>query len=298
MWRYFLIALAGVFAAIYAGTIRGLVMQWLTSPDASYGVILAAVAGLLIWRRRDRLTPNLDYPIASTAALLTVALGCVMFLAGTIAADLFTTRASLVVVVAGLAWFLAGYQALRALAAPLAFLLLAIPLPEILVNAITLPLQLVASSLAETMLSASGVSVFRDGNVLELPAVTLQVAEACSGLRSAVSLTSVGVLLAWSASGPLVRRASIAVAAIPIAVAANALRIAATGILSETFGAAAARGTWHEVTGWLTFAGSLAALLLLHRAFVAPRPASPDIAAEKGRKAGPERRPRAGMVRA
>jgi exosortase len=152
------------------------------------------------------------------------------------------------------------------MAAPLVFLLLAIPLPELVVNAITLPLQLIASALAETTLSAAGVPVFRDGNVLQLPAVTLQVAEACSGLRSAVSLTCVAVLLAWAARGPVLRRAMVIPLAAPIAVVMNGLRIAATGVATEVWGPVAVHGFWHELAGWMTFVVSIGALLVAHRA--------------------------------
>ena len=265
MRRLLVLALAALIAWLYAGVASGLVKQWVTSPDASYGLILAGVAGVLAWRRRAALNPHTDFPLASAAALLFVAASCAVLLAGIVAADLFLTRISFVLVAAGLVWFLAGLSALRALATPLLFLLLAIPLPELLVNAITLPLQLVASSLAETTLSAAGVPVFRDGNILELPAVTLQVAEACSGLRSAVSLACVAVLLAWSSRIGMMRRAALVIAAIPIAVAANGFRIAFTGIATETWGAAAARGTWHEATGWATFVVSLAALVAVQR---------------------------------
>jgi exosortase len=266
MRRVLIVALAALVAWLYAGAARGLVMQWVTSPDASYGLILAAVAAALVWKRRLYLAPDVDYPIASAAALLSVACGCAMLVAGLVAADLFVTRASFVVVCGGLIWFLAGHRALRAMAAPLLFLLLAIPLPELVVNAITLPLQLIASALAETTLSAAGVPVFRDGNVLALPAVTLQVAEACSGLRSAVSLTCVAVLLAWTARGSMLRRAMVILFAPLIAVAANGLRIAATGMASEVWGTAAARGVWHELTGWITFLVSIAVLAAIHRA--------------------------------
>jgi exosortase len=266
MRRVLIAAVAALIAFLYAGTARGLVVQWLTSPDASYGLILGAVSAALVWKRRRLLVPDVDYPLATAAALLTLAGGCMMLLAGLVAADLFVTRASFVVVSGALIWFLAGHRAVRAMAAPLLFLLLAIPRPELLVNAITLPLQLIASALAETTLSAAGVPVFRDGNVLELPAVTLQVAEACSGLRSAISLTCVAVLLAWAARGSFRGRAVVIALGPPIAVVTNGLRIAITGMASEVWGPAAARGVWHETTGWITFVVSVVLLAAIHRA--------------------------------
>src|SRR5688572_10818491 len=187
---------------LYADAARGLAVQWTTDADASYGLILAGVACTLVWRRRHAVPSSPDTPMSSAAGVALLACGLTFYLAGLFAADLFTTRASFVVVAGGLTWFLAGRAAARTMAAPLLVLLLAIPLPELVVNAVTLPLQLMASRFAESTLAFGGVPVFRDGNVLELPSVTLQVAEACSGLRSAVSLASVAILLAWASGGP------------------------------------------------------------------------------------------------
>jgi exosortase len=245
---------------LYAGSARGLAVQWITSPDASYGIILAAVAATLVWQRRRALVPSSDSPSSSTAGLLLLGSGLILYIAGLFAADLFTTRASSVFVLGGLIWFLAGRAAARTMAAPLAFLLLAIPLPELVVNAVTLPLQLMASRVAEGTLASAGVPVFRDGNVLQLPSVTLQVAEACSGLRSAVSLASVAILLAWRSSGPIAPRALLVASTLPIAVVVNGLRVAATGAACEVWGLAASQDPWHTATGWITF---VVALLLL-----------------------------------
>jgi exosortase len=120
----------------------------------------------------------------------------------------------------------------------------------------------VASRIAEATLALAGVPVFRDGNVLALPSATLEVAQACSGLRSLVSLLAIGVLLAWLTDGGLVRRGTIVALAVPIAIVMNGLRIAATGVACETIGPRAASGAWHETTGWLTFVGSVALLAL------------------------------------
>ena len=138
------------------------------------------------------------------------------------------------------------------LAAPLVFLAIAVPLPALVANAITVPLQLTASRVAETSLTTMGVAVFRDGNVLELPSTALEVAEACSGLRSIVSLAAISVLLAWMEPS-LPRRVAIVAASLPIAIVANGLRIAATGLACEAWGPKAASGSWHTFSGWVTF---------------------------------------------
>jgi exosortase len=136
-------------------------------------------------------------------------------------------------------------------------------------------LQLVASRIGETTLTAAGVAVFRDGNLLELPSTTLEVADACSGLRSIVSLAAIGGLLAWTEpSWP--RRVALVTATVPIAIVMNGLRIAATGLACETWGARAASASWHTLGGWLTFLVSVFALMWLQRAMTTPALATWD----------------------
>jgi exosortase len=183
----------------------------------------------------------------------------------------FLTRLSLPLVLAGAIGFLAGSRALATIAAPLAFLAIAIPLPELVVNAVTLPLQFIASRIAEVTLAAASVPVYRDGNILTLPSATLEVAEACSGLRSLVSLVALGALIAWHTESRLLRRAAIVAAAVPIAIVMNGLRVAATGVVCETFGPRAASGGWHTFTGWITFVVSFAVLVAI-QSFVRLKP--------------------------
>ena len=251
----------GVFAALiavlYAGQLKGLASEWTSSPDASYGAALACVAIVVAWRRRSALAVATNPQSPSLPGLALLLLGVLLYLAGSLGADLFITRASMIVVLAGLLWYLAGGAAVRVMAAPLLFLLLAIPLPALVVNAITLPLQLLASRIAESLLATGGVPVYRDGNVLQLPSTMLQVADACSGLRSLISLGALGVLLAWATPSSTAKRLTIIATAVPIAIAMNGLRIAATGAVCETWGREMATGGWHTFTGWVTFVVSL-----------------------------------------
>jgi len=259
-------ALATTIGVVYGGTIDGLWREWTSSPDASYGLLLTGVALLSIWARRADLARALTTRQATTTSgFVVLAGGLLLYLAGQLGADVFLTRVSLVAVIAGSIWFVAGPATARTIAAPLLFLLIAVPLPALVVNAITLPMQLTASRIAEHTLAAGGMAVFRDGNVLELPSASLEVAEACSGLRSAISLAAIGVLLA-STEPAWPRRIAVVAAAIPIAIVINGLRIAATAVATETWGADAATGAWHTFGGWITFVGSVAILIALQRA--------------------------------
>jgi exosortase len=247
-------------AWLYADIGRGLLVQWAMSPDASYGAILAFIALLILWQRREQIFAGDGRSPSSHVGILIAASGAVLYLAGVFSADLFSTRASFVFIAAGLLWFLHGRAALAAALTPLAFLLLAIPLPELVVTELTSSLQSLAARTAEVTLTAAGIAVYRDGNVLELPGATLQVVEACSGLRSVVSLASIGVLLFWATGGPLIGRAMLLLSTIPIAVVANGLRVAATGAATEVWGLVVLKDPWHSLMGWLTFVVSLSAL--------------------------------------
>jgi exosortase len=258
-------------AWLYADLGRGLVVQWVTSPEASYGLIVAAVALMVLWQRRRRMVPALDDSSASWAGALVAALGLVAYLAGTFAADLFTARASFVVVAGGLIWLLVGSRAAAAAFAPLFFLLIAIPLPELIITTLTGSLQTVAARTAEATLFTAGIPVYRDGNVLELPTATLQIVEACSGLRSVVSLASVGVLIAWATPGSMLKRLALVLATLPIAVLANGFRVAASGAATEAWGPVMLKDPWHSIAGWLTFLVSLAALWAIRQALFGNR---------------------------
>jgi exosortase len=256
--------LAALAVSMYAGIATGLAVEWTSSPDASYGWILAAVALLLAWRRRRLLVVAAGVR-ASLGALVLLTFGLACYLVGLLGADIFLTRISMVPVLAGGVWFVAGRAAARALAVPFFFLLIAVPLPALVVNAITLPLQLVASRIAEGLLAVGGVPVFRDGNILELRSMSLEVAEACSGLRSLISLAAISCLVAWATEHSLARRVLVVAASLPIAIALNAVRIAATGFACEVWGREATSPGWHEFTGWLTFVVAVAVLVQFQR---------------------------------
>jgi exosortase len=251
---------------LYGSVLSHLVREWVGSADASYGLVMVGVAAAITWTRRSRLTRSEPTSSAGLPLSLLVC-GLLACLLGQLAADVFVTRVSFVFVLAGIIGFAAGRAALRAMTAPLAFLLIAVPLPALIVNAVTLPLQFLASRIAAATLAGLSIPVFRDGNLLTLPSGTLEVAQACSGLRSAISLTAIGIVLAWSLTRygrrGAARGVAVAASAVPVAVVMNGLRIAATGVAVESWGPSAARDPWHELMGWVTFVGSVAVLLAM-----------------------------------
>jgi exosortase len=249
---------------LYADVIPALVRQWTADPDYSHGFFVVPLAAFFTWECRDALARTPVRP--HLAGLVVLAASLIVFIAGRYGSELFLTRVSMIGVLAGLILFLAGRAYLRILVFPLAFLLFMIPLPAIVFNQIAFPLQLLASRLGEMTISASGVPVLREGNVLLLPGRTLEVAEACSGIRSLLSLLMLAIVLGYFSERRIGPRVAIAIAAIPIAVIANAIRVAGTGLASYWISPAAAEGFFHSFSGWLMFVVALVGLLAVHRA--------------------------------
>jgi exosortase len=158
-----------------------------------------------------------------------------------------------------------GWNVFRAVLFPWAFLILMIPIPAIIFNQLTFPLQILASKIASWSLPVMGVPVLREGNVIQLPAMALEVAEACSGIRSLLSLVTLAVIYGYLITESTRMRIVLALAAIPIAVAANSLRIVGTGLLVQYWDPAKAEGFFHSFSGWLIFVVSLGMLFLLHK---------------------------------
>ena len=247
-------AIAALLVAIYFRIAGKLVSDWYNFPDYSHGFLVPLFAGFLLWDRRDAVRQVKIEP--SWAGLPLIVLGIVTVFFGVYGAELFLSRISFVIIAAGLVWTFFGMNMLRVVRFPLAVLLLAIPFPAIIFNQITFPLQLLASQLASSLLPLLGVPVFREGNVIQLPVMKLEVAEACSGIRSLMSLFTLAVFYGYFLEKTTLRRWTLALASIPIAVAANALRIVGTGLCVQYF---------HEFSGWVMFVISLGFLYLLHR---------------------------------
>jgi exosortase len=250
-------------AAVYYRVLAKLVTDWWQIPDFSHGFLVPVFAAYLVWARKKEILSIRIVPAWSGFAV--VVMGLVVLLLGVYGAELFLSRVSLVIVLAGLVLCFGGYQLLRELRFPLLVLLLAIPIPAIIFNEITLPLQVLASKLASALLPLFGVPVLREGNVIELPAMKLEVAEACSGIRSLMSLFTLSVFYGYFLEKTFLRRTVLALASIPIAIAANAIRILGTGLCVQYWDPDKAMGFFHEFSGWVMFLVSLGCLFLVHR---------------------------------
>jgi exosortase len=247
--------------AAYAPVLDRLVRQWLSDPDMGHGLFVPIVAGYIAWSRRDRL---LAAPRTTNWwGLPLVLYGSLQMLVGTLGAELFLTRTAFLITLVGTILLLCGLPVLRILAFPLFLLAFMIPLPRVIFNQVAFPLQLLASRVAEASLAFLGIPVLREGNILELASQRLNVVEACSGIRSLLSLSFLALVYAYFFDGKPWMRPVLLLASVPIAILANAGRVTVTGIISE-YDVALAQGFFHSVEGWVIFLVSLAALAATH----------------------------------
>jgi exosortase len=262
-WLPFAI-IAVLLAVLYYRVAIKLVYDWYTLPDYSHGFLVPLFAAFLVWDKRKaiRATPIKQ----SWMGIFLVLFAIVVLILGVYGVELFTARMSFVLLLTGIIWTLCGWAMVRELRFPLAVLVLAIPFPAIVFNQITFPLQLFASRIASEILPLLHVPVLLEGNIIRLPVMPLEVAEACSGIRSLMSLFTLAVFYGYFLERTTTRRVILALASIPIAVTANVLRIVGTGLCVQYWDPDKALGFFHEFSGWVMFVISLGCLYLVHRA--------------------------------
>jgi exosortase len=259
--------LLGLISWLYFSIILRLAGQWWRDPNFSHGFFVPAFAFFVLWQDRNRLARLVAAPAMWGIGIIVFAL-CVLIV-GVLGAELFLSRISLLLLIAGLTVYFRGWQSFRAILFPWFFLFLMIPIPAIVFNQITFPLQLLTSKVAAGVLPWAGVPVLREGNVINLPAMALEVAEACSGIRSLLSLATLAIIYGYLMESRTPIRFILAVASVPIAVAANSLRIIGTGLLVQYWDPQKAEGFFHAFSGWLIFVVSLGMLFALHRLLLA-----------------------------
>ncbi len=254
-----LAAFGAALAALYWNVVPHLVEQWADDEDYTHGFLIVPLALYFVWERRERLRALPPWPRLLGAGLLAV--GLLTLVVGSVGAELFLQRFSLILVLGGLVWLMLGGEFLRELLFPLAFLVFMIPLPAIVMNAIAFPLQLFAAQSATFCMQVAGVPVLREGNTIVLSNTTLEVVEACSGIRSLQALLALGAVYGYFTQKAAWKRWALLLLSIPIAIAANAFRVAGTGFLAHFIGPEAAQGFYHSFAGWIVFAVAFVLLL-------------------------------------
>ncbi len=281
--RPFLVAAAVCF--LYANVLAKLARDWWTDDNYSHGLLVPFVIGYIVWLEFDRLKKAIAKPqfLLGGAGVLFALL---MLLGGTLGAELFTQRVSLVLMLAGITVYFWGAKILKSLAVAFILLVLAIPIPQIIFNKIAFPLQIYASRMAIWGIRLLEVASVRKGNVIEIlpqgstQVIALEVVEACSGIRSLMTLMTLALVLAYftrtkrkvASDGwfdflknkDFWRAVILMLAAIPIAVLTNAARVTATGALTYYYGKKALESVWHDLSGWLVYVVALVLLILVN----------------------------------
>lgn len=292
------LAIAAALAFVYFTVLEKLGRDWWHDENYSHGLLIPFVIGYILWLERTQFQASQTRP-AVWFGVTGVAVSLLALWAGTAGAELFVQRISLVVMLASVAIYFWGFRFLRRLLVPLSLLVLAIPIPQIVFNKIAFPLQLFASRCAVGAMSLLDIPVLRQGNVIELMPLgattpkKLAVVEACSGIRSLMTLVTLAMVYAYFTkpkkdptnfslsqiakqgskdghdklrfighlkSFTLWRSLILVIAAVPIAILTNALRVSGTGVLAHYYGTRVADGFFHSFSGWVIYI--VAALLL------------------------------------
>ncbi len=260
---------AGIGALLilcYLPVLRDLVSDWMIDENVSHGFFVPVAAAWVAWQSRERLLA-VEWKRHWLGLLVVAGAGCQLYVA-MLGAEYFLARTAFVFAIIGSFLWLGGWKVLKILAFPLFLLFFMIPIPAIIYNQVTLPLQFLASQLAESTLSLLGVPVLREGNILELPSQRLSVVEACSGIRSLLSLSFLALVYGYFFESRPWVRVFLFFVTIPVAILANAARVTITGILSE-IDPELASGAFHFAEGWVIFAAAMIMLILCHRLVLA-----------------------------
>ena len=249
------------FAVVYGHTITKLIHAWSTDDNYSHGFLIPFIAAYMIWQRRDKLSDAKMQSSYWGLALILAGMG--LHIVGNVGAEMFTMRMSLLVTLWGLVLFFFGGSMTRLVAVPLVYLVFMVPIPAIIWNKIAFPLQLFGAGLTASLVNLIGIPIFREGNILHLANTTLEVVDACSGLRSLTSLLALSGAFAFIVSLRIVSRWVLFISAVPIAVAVNIMRLSITAILARYIGPEVAEGFMHEASGILIFVVAFAMLYLV-----------------------------------
>jgi len=259
--KFELFVLVLVLGAVYHSIVYEMMLDWRKDDNYSHGFLVPFIAGYLAYMRKDDLLAAVVRPC--NAGLGIVVAGLVVLFLGWLGTEYFTMRSSLVIIMAGSVLYLLGWDVFTILLAPLCYLVLMVPIPYIIYDAAAFPLKLLVTKVSVLSMKALGVVVWQEGNILMFPNITLEVADACSGLRSIMSLLALGAAYAFVLHTKTRDRVILILSTLPIAVFTNCLRVIATGILAQYYGSAAAEGFFHEFAGLFVFGAAVVMFVAL-----------------------------------
>lgn len=250
-----------VLVVIYLPALIDLVENWYSDANYSHGFLIPVVSGYLLYKKREMLAANVGR--VDPAGLWLVAAGMILFIVANGAAEYFTLRFSLVVTLFGLVYFLFGPKMIRCCWFELAFLVFMIPIPYVIYYAATFPMQLMASKITVAILNVLGAGAVRQGNVIHLGGISLEVAEACSGIRSLVSLAALGAIYAYMSLKHGGARTLLFVATAPVAILANVARVFVSALLAYGASVDVTIEPVHSIMGLIVFVVAFIMLALI-----------------------------------
>jgi exosortase len=258
---------AGLIAAgfiwLYFRTLSGLVSDWSSDPNFSHGFLIPVISLYMVWYKKDQLREIPRQP--SLIGLGIIVLGLLVHVAANIGAELFLMRFSMVITLSGIIIYALGIPRFKVMLIPVAYLIMMIPIPAILWNHVAFPLQLLAAKLSAQVIGFIGIPVFREGNILHLATTSLEVVDACSGLRSLTSLLALTGICAFLAPFSRIKKWILFFSAVPIAVAVNVIRLTITAAMAVWISPETAHGFLHDMSGLIIFG---AALVLVYLVFI------------------------------
>ncbi|MBU1276854.1 MAG: exosortase [Proteobacteria bacterium] len=262
----------GLLAWVYAPHVAGMVANWWADPNYSHGFLVPLISAYLIWRQRKELAEATKKP--NYLGLAVVAAGLLVLVLGQLAHEFYLRRISLIPVMWGLVLLAWGWGVARRVLFAFVYLILMVPLPYLLYDAVAFPLRLIAAQIAAWGIRLFGIPVYLEGNVIHLPNIVMDVVDACSGIRSLISLLAVGVILAYLIIPKRWIKVVVVLLVPPVAVFTNALRVTLAGVLSQWVGPQTLEGVMHDFVGWLVFMAGfilLLAITLLLKKLSSPR---------------------------
>jgi exosortase len=259
--RYYLLAIFLLMAVLYSDIVPEMVVNWARDENYSHGFLVPFIAAFFVYQRwwELRVAPA----VPSNAGLLVLGLGLAMLVLGWVGTEYFTMRMSLIVFLTGTVLYLFGWSVLKLLSLPLGYLMLMVPIPYIIYNAVAFPLKIFVTEVSVATLKILGVVVWHEGNIIMFTNTVLEVADACSGLRSIMSLLALSVVFAFLTQKGMLKRWIIILSTVPIAVLTNAFRVIVTGFLAQYWGAQVAEGFFHDFAGYAVFLMAMFLLLAL-----------------------------------
>lgn len=264
-----------IMVVLYSPTFSMFIYDWTHDDNYSHGFLVPFIVGYLVWTKRAQLRTLPPEP--AMIGLFVLAVGVGLYLLGTIGSEWFVRRSSMIIVLAGLIWYLYGTAYLKTLLFPVGYLIFMIPLPAIVYSAIAFKLQLLVSQISAEIISLVGIPVYRNGNIIEVASGPLAVEEACSGMRSIMALLALSTILGYLLYRTRWRQWLLVICALPVAVITNIIRVTATGILAHFFGRQVAEGVLHESFGGIVFVLAFVLLFLISRIMNWLLPETPQV---------------------